>query len=145
MSACDGRQLLQIGPETLHAVLAEARAVLEGPHRQLGLVELDAVDAGVDLDPDDRLEVLPPHRVVAVHVVALVLAVGALHPVRVTRLLVDVAGDALLDQVGHRLTVAVDQAVGEVVLHRLPELRVAVGRELAQTHPVAMAHARAAR
>lgn len=108
-----GRLLLEVGAEPLHAVLAEARAVLERAHRQLGLVELDAVDAGVDLDPDHGLEVLAPDRVVAVHVEALVLAVGALHPVRVARLLVDVADHALLDQVGDRLVVAVDEAVGK--------------------------------
>ena len=40
-----------------------------------------------------------------------------------------------------RLAVAVDQAVGEVVLDRLPQLGVAVGRELAQPHPVPLADA----
>ena len=141
MPTSTGGSALQVGAEALHAVLAEAGAVLERTHRQLGLVELDAVDSGIDLDPDDRLQVLAPDRVVAVHVVALVVAVGALDPVRVTRLLVDVARDALGDDVGDLLAVTVDQAAGEVVLERLPELGVAVLRELAQTHPVAMADA----
>ncbi|GAA3143595.1 hypothetical protein [Nonomuraea salmonea] len=113
----------------------------KAPHGQLGLVELDAVHTGVDLDPDHGLEVLAPDRVVAVHVEALVLAVGALHPVGVAGLAVDVAGHALLDEVGDRLAVGVDQPAGEVVLDRLPQLRVAVGAELAQPHPAAPARA----
>ena len=134
-------QALQVGPEPGHAVAAEAGAVLHRPERQLGLVELDAVDAGVDLDPDDRLEVLPPDRVVAVHVEALVVAVRALHPAGVAQVLVDVAGDALLDQVGHRLAGAVGQPAREVGLEGRPQVRVAVRAELAQPEPVAVAHA----
>jgi hypothetical protein len=68
-----------------------------------------------------------------------VLAVGALDPLAVARPLVDVAGDALLDQVGDLLAVAVDQAVRKVVLERLPELRIAVLHELVEAHPVAVA------
>ena len=135
------RQRLQVGAESLHAVFAEAAAVLEGRQRQLRLVELDAVDTGVDLDADDRFQVLAPDRVVAVHRVAEVLAVGALHPVRVAGHAVDVARAGFFEQVGDRLAVAVDQPAGKVVLERRPELRVAVLRELAQPEPVALSGA----
>src|SRR5215472_17199425 len=47
----------------------------------------------------------------------------------------DVPRDTLLEQVGHLLSVAVDQPVGEVVLERAPELGVAVLGELAQAKP----------
>jgi hypothetical protein len=59
----------------------------------------------------------------------------------VTRLAVDVARCALLEDVGDHLTVAVDQPVGEVVLERLPHLRVGVLGELAETEPALLAHA----
>ncbi len=119
-------ELLQVLAKLLHALLAEAAAVLQRRQRQLRLVELDAVHPGVDLDPDHRLEVFAPDRVVAIHRVAGMLAVRALDPVRVARFPVDVPRDALVDQVGHRLAVAVDQPAGKVVLHRWPELRVPV-------------------
>ena len=86
----------------------------KAPIGQLGLVELDAVDAGVDLDPDDRLEVLPPHRVVAVHVEALVLAVRALDPAGVAGLLVDVAATHSSMRSVTRSPSLLTQPVGEV-------------------------------
>jgi hypothetical protein len=74
-------------------------------------------------------------RVVAVHQEALLTVPGHLHPARVARLAVDVARDALLDQVVHPLAVAVDEAAREVVLDRLPQVRIAVLRELPQAQP----------
>ena len=65
--------------------------------------------------PDHGLEVLETDRVVAVHVEALVLTIGALHPVRMARLLVDVADNALLDQVHDPLPVRVTDPSGRVV------------------------------
>ncbi len=98
-------QRLQVLAEGSHAVLAEAAAVLQAGERQVRLVQLDAVHPGVDLDADDGLEILAPDRVVAVHQVAVVLAVGALHPAGVQGVAVDVARGALLEQVGDWLAV----------------------------------------
>ncbi len=75
-----GGEPRQIRLEQLHAVLAEAAAVAGREDGQVSFVKLDARDTRVDLDPDDGLEVLAPDRVVAVHQVGVVLAVGALDP-----------------------------------------------------------------
>jgi hypothetical protein len=70
--------------------------------------QLDTVHARLHLDADDRFHVLPPGRVVAVHHVALMLAVGAFHPAGVAGLAVDVPGAAGLDQVGDLISVRVE-------------------------------------
>jgi hypothetical protein len=90
------------------------------------VVRLHAVDTGVDLDADDRFQILAPDRVVAVHRVAEVFPVRAFHPVRVTGHAVDVARAGLFQQVADRLAVAVDQPAGKVVLKGRPEPGVAV-------------------
>src|SRR5262245_65748973 len=51
----------------------------------------------------------------------------------------NVAGRALLEDVGDLLPVAVHQPVREVLFERLPDLRVAVLGELAQSEPAALA------
>src|SRR5512144_1985907 len=129
------RQPLEVRAELLRAVLAEAPAVPGREQGQVGLVELDPGDAGIDLDPDDRLQVLAPHRAVAIHQVGEVLAVGRLHPLGMERVAVDVAGGAFLEEVGDHLALGVHEAVGEVVLERLPQLRVRVLRELPKPEP----------
>src|SRR5262245_31714102 len=134
-----GRQLLQIGPEQLHAVLAEAAAVAGREDRQIRLVEVHPGHTGVDLDPDDRLQVPPPDRVVAVHEVRVVIVARHLDPGRMAGVPMNVAGRALLEDVGDLLPVAVHQPVREVLLERLPDLRVAVLGELAQSEPAALA------
>src|SRR5260221_12640005 len=113
-----GGEPRQIRLEQLHAVLAEAAAVAGREDGQVSFVKLDARDTRVDLDPDDGLEVLAPDRVVAVHQVGVVLAVGALDPGRVTRRAEDVPRDALLEQVGDLLAVAVYQPAREIILDR---------------------------
>src|ERR1043165_1658891 len=106
-----GRKRRKVRAEATHARVAEAAAVLERRDRDLRLVEVHALDAGVDLDPHDRLEVLAPDRVVAIHHVVPVLRAGDLDPERVARLAVDVALRALLEDVGDLLAVRVAYAV----------------------------------
>jgi hypothetical protein len=123
------RKVLEVRAEQLHAVLAEAAAVAGGEDRQVGLVEMDARDTRVDLDPDDRLQVLAPDRVVPVH------------QVRVVLVAVDVPRRALLEDVGDLLPIAVHESVREVVLERLPDLGIGVLRELPQPEKPALADA----
>ncbi len=56
-----------------------------------------------------------------------------------TRRAEDVPRDALLEQVGDLLAVAVDQPAREIILERAPELRVTVLGELAQAEPCLLA------
>ncbi len=129
-------ECLQPGAEQLHAVFAEAASVAGGEDGQVGFVKLDARYPGIDLDADDRFQILTPDRVVAVHQVGIVLVFRHLDPRRVAGFAVDVARYAFLQDVGDLLAVAVVETLREVVLQWLPQLRIPVLGELAQPDPV---------
>ena len=118
--------------EAAHAILTEAGTVLHGAERRGGFVELHAVNAGVDLQADDGLQIFAPDRVVAVHVVAVLRAVGRFDPTGMVGAAVEPARGAFLEQIGDGLTGAVGQAVREIVREALPQLRIAVLGELTQ-------------
>ena len=61
---------LQIGPELLSAILAEASACAHGGDRQFRLVQLNALYPCVDLNGHYFFQVIPPHRIVPAGLVA---------------------------------------------------------------------------
>src|SRR5512140_3616738 len=97
-------QILQIFAELAHTVFAIAAAILQAGDRQFRLVQLNTIDPGIDLDADDRLEILAPDRVIAIHQVRLVLAIRALDPERMESRTVDVTRTALLREIGYFLS-----------------------------------------
>ena len=119
-------QRCEVLAEAPDAVLAEAGAVLHGAKRRRGFVELHAVHTGVDLQANDRLDVVAPDRVVPIHVVAVLRPVGRFDPAGVIGLSVEPARGALLEEIGDLLAVAVDQAGGEIAREALPQLRITV-------------------
>src|SRR5438067_310797 len=110
------RQARQVPPDPSHARRTAAPTVLQRRQRDLGLVEVHAVDACVDLQADDGPQVLPPHGVVAVHHVVPVLHPGAFDPQRVARPAVDVPLGTLLQDVPDLPAAGVQDRRREVLL-----------------------------
>ena len=104
--------LLQVGPELLQAVLAEAAAGAHGGDGQLCLVQLDAGHTGIDLDLHDLLQVVPPDGVVAAGLVAGLGMAHHFHPLGMDGVAPPGPGSGLFLQVQDPLTVGVDDAVG---------------------------------
>src|SRR5918999_1279897 len=129
----------QVIAEALDAIFAETAPVLHRRDGKLGFVELNPVYSCVDLNSNDGLQVFSPHRIVAIHRVAVVVSVGNLDPVGVARAAVDVARATFFEEVRDLLSVAVVQAPGEIALERAPQPWVAVLREFAQPHPARLA------
>ena len=138
--AC-GLALLQVGVEELHAAFAETAAGGDGRHGQLALVQLHAGNARVDHEHDDLLQVLPPHGVVAAHLVAGLFVILHLHPLGVDGVAVHITGGAFLPQVGDQVAFLVPDAVGVVVLQAGGEgVGPLVLAELPQAVPVVTFH-----